>query len=283
MLFWKKSSEDKDKTLTPKEIAKEKERLQKEINNAVKKSKWDKAVEEYRKWLKLEPNDMRLHLRLGDLLIKIEKKSEAIEEYSLVANTYAKDGMLVKAIAVNKMIARLNPSQHDTHKKLAELYKQRGLVAEFQAPPGVEGAVFTRGTPIPLFSDLNPDEFQKVVDKMKVHRLAPHSVIIKEGEKGDSLFVISSGKVEVYAREKDNKQVLLAALGEDEFFGEISALTGHPRTATIITREESEILELSKSDLDEITKDFPGVKKILEDFLESRMKQRDQQLQARKK
>lgn len=272
MIFWKKSEEVKGKTLSPKEIIKERERIQKEINAALKKSKWDKAAEEYRKWIKYEPKDMRLHLRLGDLLVKINKKNEAIEEYTLVANSYAQDGMLVKAIAVNKMIARLQPSLHDTHKKLAELYKQRGLVAEYQKPSGLEEAVFTRSTPIPLFSDLSPDEFQTVVDKMKFNKFPSNTVVIKEGEKGDSLFVVSSGKVEVYVRGKNNKQALLATLGEDEFFGEISALSGQPRSATVITREESEILELSKTDLDEITKDFPGVKKILQNFLDTRLK-----------
>lgn len=271
MIFWKKPAEPKDKSLSPKELTKEKEHIQKEITAALKKSRWDKAIEGYRRWIKYEPNDMRLHLRLGDLLIKINQKDEAIEEYTLVANSYAQDGMLVKAIAVNKMIARLKPSLHDTHKKLAELYKQRGLVAEYQAASGFEGAVFSRSTPIPLFSDLTPDEFQNVVDKMKFHKFPANTVIVKEGDKGDSLFVISSGKVEVYARGKENKQTFLAALGEDEFFGEVSALSGQPRSATVVTREESEILELSKSDLDEIIKDFPGVKKTLQNFLETRL------------
>ena len=57
-------------------------------------------------------------------------------------------------------------------------------------------------------------------------------VILREGEPGNSLYMLTSGKVKAFVK-KDGKQVPIAELEEGAFFGEMSILTGKPRTATI--------------------------------------------------
>jgi CRP-like cAMP-binding protein len=54
-------------------------------------------------------------------------------------------------------------------------------------------------------------------------------------------------------------------MGEGTFFGEISVLSGKPRTATVTAASDCELLELDRASLDEITKTHPNVRRVLEE------------------
>jgi CRP-like cAMP-binding protein len=73
---------------------------------------------------------VNIRLKLGDLYAKIGDKKAAISEYTTAAIYYANDGHLVKAIAVNKIIVRLDPSRQEALDRLSELYFQRGITAD---------------------------------------------------------------------------------------------------------------------------------------------------------
>lgn len=66
------------------------------------------------------------------------------------------------------------------------------------------------------------------------------------------------------------KEVVLANLGEGEFFGEVSLLTGRPRTATILTNVDSELLELTRDDYERIASKYPHVKDVVQEFHQQR-------------
>ena len=95
------------------------------------------------------------------------------------------------------------------------------------------------------------------------------SVILSEGEPGDSMYVITHGEVKVYTRGKTGS-VYLAKLGEGDFFGEVSMLTGKPRTATITASRPTELLRLDKPKLDSTMTKHPGIRKVLDDFYKKR-------------
>ena len=62
----------------------------------------------------------------------------------------------------------------------------------------------------------------------------------------------------------------LARLGEGDFFGEVSMLTGKPRTATITASQPTQVLRLDKSKLDTALARYPGIRKVLDDFYKKR-------------
>ena len=93
----------------------------------VARGKIDRAIKMYRRVLKANPGDTSTLNRVGDLLARVDKYSEAIELYREIAERFVEQGFYVKAIAVYKKIHRLDPGQLDIYRKLAELYTLQGL------------------------------------------------------------------------------------------------------------------------------------------------------------
>src|SRR5581483_8466765 len=70
--------------------------------------RWDKAIEEYKKLIALDPEDVNTHNMLGDVYVKKGSAREAFEEYNKVSNDFTARGQIDKAAIVNKKIASLD-------------------------------------------------------------------------------------------------------------------------------------------------------------------------------
>ena len=121
-----------------------------------------------------------------------------------------------------------------------------------------------------MSADDPPD--QALVSEMELEQHDEGHVIISEGQPGTSMYVIASGEVKVFTSGKDNKTVYLAKLGEGDFFGEVSVLTGKPRTATITASQPTALLRLDKEKLDNALAKYPGIRKVLDEFYRKRAK-----------
>jgi Cyclic nucleotide-binding domain/Tetratricopeptide repeat len=122
----------------------------------------------------------------------------------------------------------------------------------------------------PLFKDFSVEELVAVIAGLKLLTFERGKVILREGEPGNSLYMLTSGAVKAFVK-RDGKQVPIAELEEGAFFGEGSILTGKPRTATIVATEHSELLELDRPTLDSITQTHPHVWDVLQEFANQRM------------
>ncbi|HWO24458.1 MAG TPA: tetratricopeptide repeat protein [Kofleriaceae bacterium] len=96
----------------------------------VDKGQIDKAVKEYLRIVHEDPKDVRVWLKIGDLYAKKGSKQDAIETYGKVARFYHEQGFFLKAVAVYKQILKLDPRLVDVILKLAELYRQLGLMSD---------------------------------------------------------------------------------------------------------------------------------------------------------
>jgi len=247
----------------------EKEKLQEMVQKEIARGRWSKALEGFKLLVEMEPHDLKKRLKLAELYLKVGNKEEALKEYKGVASSYARDGYLLQAISVNKIIVRLDPSLEDAHQELARLYAEKGLRGEAEAYIQKEGR---RPKPVPLFSELTPDEFSALVDKLITHKVPKDSVVVKQGDPGDSMFVIIQGAVKVVRKDKDGQEISLAELKEGDFFGEIALVSGQPRIASVITTEETELMELTRSDVAKVVSKYPRVKEIIQNFCKERIK-----------
>jgi hypothetical protein len=142
-----------------------------------------------------------------------------------------------------------------------------------QAAPDGAGAAPSGGAQIvvsPLFKDFSVEELVAVIAGLKLLTFERGKVILREGEPGNSLYMLTSGAVKAFVK-RDGKQVPIAELEEGAFFGEGSILTGKPRTATIVATEHCELLELDRPTLDSITQTHPHVWDVLQEFANQRM------------
>jgi putative ABC transport system ATP-binding protein len=95
------------------------------------------------------------------------------------------------------------------------------------------------------FSALNPAELMRIASTATLRHFEPGDVIIREGEAGEELFLISEGEVEVVRHDHE-----VARLGPTEFFGESALISGEPRNATVIATEPLDAYVVTKDQLD---------------------------------
>ncbi len=116
----------------------------------------------------------------------------------------------------------------------------------------------------PLFRELQEPELLAVVRGMRLHTYEAGDIVITEGEKGDSLFIVTSGSVRTFVRNPAGHNFEMGVLSEGSFFGELSSLSGRPRGSTIVAASHAELLELAKKTVDEIARTHPRVRETLE-------------------
>jgi hypothetical protein len=139
--------------------------------------------------------------------------------------------------------------------------------ADAAAGPSASGRVVKEPAfATPLFFGFAREELVALIRGLRLLAFEPGEIIVSEGEAGASLFVLTSGSVRAYVRTTTERQVQIRRLKEGDFFGEISVLTGSPRSATVTAASHCELLELDKPTLDRIAETHPHVRKVLQEF-----------------
>jgi CRP-like cAMP-binding protein len=109
------------------------------------KGKLDDALEQYEKVIKLAPKDLQSRQKIAEIHARMGNKKEAVIEYQRIAGSYAADGLLLKSIAICKVILQLDPDHDETQRTLADLYgKRQGPSAPVKVPKTMS-AGFSRG------------------------------------------------------------------------------------------------------------------------------------------
>src|SRR5687768_16229194 len=87
--------------------------------------KSDAAIAEYRKVSLADPDDLTVANTLGDLYLRQGRQGEAIKHFTRVADRFTASGYFVKAIAMYKKIAKLEPNNIDLQLRMGELYAKQ--------------------------------------------------------------------------------------------------------------------------------------------------------------
>ncbi|RMG14551.1 MAG: hypothetical protein D6731_10130 [Planctomycetota bacterium] len=105
---------------------------------------------------------------------------------------------------------------------------------------------------VPAFSRADPTHLAALAQKLVSRTFLEGETVVREGEPGDSMFLIARGAVRVVARGEDEAEVPLSTLGRGAFFGELGALLGGRRTATVRAITPVNLLELGAAPLREV-------------------------------
>ena len=118
----------------------------------------------------------------------------------------------------------------------------------------------------PLFEMLGVRDRERIAANVKLETFSAGDPVFRAGEEGGALYIIKTGSVEVRARAPSGEEVKLATLGPHQFVGEVSFLTGVPRTATVTPLERSEMLKLDEGELRRLVQDHPSLRGVLEQY-----------------
>jgi serine phosphatase RsbU (regulator of sigma subunit) len=105
---------------------------------------------------------------------------------------------------------------------------------------------------ISIFAGLDKKDCKEILPLLVPIKYPPGSEIIKQDDDGDSMFIIKKGSVRVLRTERNSEDVALGNLGPGDFFGELSLIDSLPRSASVISNDESEILRLNRHDFNKL-------------------------------
>ena len=211
------------------------------------------VVEECRRRLRDDPGDAAAVLRLADALASGGDPREAVQVLNRAGPRLQKAGKLLEATA------------------RAQAQAEAPAAAGASAPPPAEMAerrkkserVHSLRKEIPLLKDIPPFLFELVLEKIHLRTLAPGQGLFAEGDEGSSLSFVAAGELVVSAKGDDGAPVLLGLLGPGDVAGEISFLSGVPRTATVAARTRVDLLELDRNALTPLVKKHRHVAEAL--------------------
>ncbi|MEY4492798.1 MAG: hypothetical protein RL355_147 [Actinomycetota bacterium] len=124
----------------------------------------------------------------------------------------------------------------------------------------------------PLFKALDDEAATSLRKSMLLQELKKGQTLFQEGQTGDRLYLVKSGKVKLSHASGDGRESVFMVLGPGDMFGELSLFDPGPRTSTAIAVTDSEILGLGHSDLKPWLQDRPEVAQALLQALAHRLR-----------
>ncbi|MEE8263361.1 MAG: cyclic nucleotide-binding domain-containing protein [Gammaproteobacteria bacterium] len=112
---------------------------------------------------------------------------------------------------------------------------------------------------IPLFSNLEQKELDALSSHAVTKTYPKNSVIINEGDRTDSMYVIMSGRVKIVLTDENQKEVIIDIQHAGDYFGELALLDEAPRSASVKTMENSTFLIISKHQLQKCLREHPEI------------------------
>jgi CRP-like cAMP-binding protein len=131
-----------------------------------------------------------------------------------------------------------------------------------------------------IFEALPPEELETIAQLLRERRLAESEVLCLQGDPGDALFIVTGGRIRLSTTDPSGNEKVLTFFTDGQFFGEMSLLTGAPRSATACAETDSQLLVLDKAAFDELLAGHPEIMREMLKVVSHRTLQTNQQLLA---
>ncbi len=248
--------------------------------NSLRDEDWDSAIDMVDSLIKKEPEDPTHYIKLGDFYLQKNNSEGAARAFQKAGDLYLAEGVLAKAICAYKKVSQIKPYDLSIQKKITECMME---LKEKRIPEKTEVCrVEAKGESKEevlrnlVSADCLPRPFrenQQIMGLLKEAALLNRDegeIIIREGEKSRSVFLILRGTVSVIT-EIGGNDLVIARLGPGDIFGEMAFITGHPRTATVISgSSDLRVLEVGYELLERMIELEPSILKYLYDIYKAR-------------
>ena len=128
---------------------------------------------------------------------------------------------------------------------------------------------------VDFLKPLTPDALTQAANSLRPLLYEAGRTVVRQGDEGDTFFLVSRGRVGVWMGEADNDAQPVATLDRGQCFGEMSLLTGARRTATVRAVEDTELLLLGKAEFRDILLADPEVLESLSQILALRQREQE--------
>jgi len=125
-------------------------------------------------------------------------------------------------------------------------------------------AILEKLSQIELVRRLPPEEMEDVLLCVQPSRVAAGQVLFRQGDRGDALYLINTGQVDILVAGETGETKKIASLGPGHSFGEMALLTGAPRTATAVAATDVSLLKIDKIHFDELIDKSPNLRSAVE-------------------
>ncbi|MDP2135558.1 MAG: Crp/Fnr family transcriptional regulator [Sulfuritalea sp.] len=133
---------------------------------------------------------------------------------------------------------------------------------------------------LPIFETLD-DECLKPLTRLAMLRKIPrHTVVLHAGDRTDNIYFVLSGALKVQVSDEEGREVILSMVGPGELFGEMGVLDDHPRSATVLTVEQSEVVVMGKADFKQCLVENPDVSLFIMRNLTKRLRLADRNIES---
>jgi CRP-like cAMP-binding protein len=264
------------------------------------------ALHAYAAIVRLQPTNLDARLRVADTLLALGEVQSAAVVYTALARHASHAGYPLRALVALKILSALEPQLATLVGGLAELYavgsprlgravrmSPGDLAAalpaglDLSSPPPREQLVEVAAqiaadtsqiaaypehlSPIPLFSELPADAFASVLGALKLVRTRPGEAVIRQGDVGQSFYVLARGAVAVTREDDAGNTHRLASLHDGSIFGEMALVSALPRSATVTAESDCDLLEFDREALAAAAKEVETIAKALDKFTRERL------------
>jgi CRP-like cAMP-binding protein len=252
------------------------------------------------------PLDVDSRVKMGDCFAALGQKPAAVETYRAAAWFCLKAGHPLDGIVCARLVETVGGSCDDLLSAIVAMYGNGsdllGKLAARVAPPSDDTPVNPPELrnppsptfipeaagraihcldnydeypealhPIPLLSDLSDQNLRRVLGAILIKRLPDGAAVIREGEPGESFFMLANGVVRVFNTDALGRETELARLSEGALFGEMALLGSQPRSASVAVVGEADLIEIGRTALSQIANELQQVAAALDRFTRERL------------
>ncbi|HEY2964449.1 MAG TPA: DUF1003 domain-containing protein [Pyrinomonadaceae bacterium] len=134
---------------------------------------------------------------------------------------------------------------------------------------------------VPLFASLDDDAARDLRNLLSEKTATQNTRLFRQGDTGDAMYLIESGRVRISIRAEDKQEVTLAELAQGDFFGEMSIIDGRQRSADAQVIEDSRLAVLSRDAFLSFVRKKPDVALEMLSALTDRLRRTDELLRSR--
>jgi CRP-like cAMP-binding protein len=127
---------------------------------------------------------------------------------------------------------------------------------------------------VEFLKGLPDEELRVLLPTIAVRQFGAGEMLVRQGDQGDTLYIIRTGVVDVIGHTPDGNSRLLNKLATTDYFGEATLMTGEPRTADIRAATDVEVIEMDREGLRRLFKEHPEAATQISEIVAARMEDR---------